>query len=1320
MLELFLAFFLNACINGIIGNRADATAVSIKRKVTNQFQHFQASKIINHDMQKALNRSFQFSLKIICDDCLSRLKHESFQQRGNFELSKQIRWLESKKDSIETELKEIEKSEYKELPSEVLEEIKFLLIQGDPTTDVFPNFKSELIEKAGEIDRAPECYRKCVENNILDLMRDNFAYEIKTNQAVSNIIEGQLLVQTDIKVDMLLSYVQDISRELDYIPDIAQKVASIHSVVQTLPQVLEENFEKIGSELEKGFEKVDIRMKEILNRDSNENFKFFITLDKYLNSPLPRYWPKQKDIENELLYFPDSYLEEIGKKISENGLYMLTGSSGSGKTSLAIAFGLWWRNQINRNAAIFYLDADTKTGGGDWYQEVLTHDYQNEIFIIDNCHLNKENVNYFCSHLEKERPENAFFLLISALKVSKSPWEDEPEDYFYYVGQEAILTLYPESLYKNILKKYSDIYIHTDPLRFVPVEKDFSDTGLDAKLENLCSHNLTVVRSVLEAWKVRGGRLSDVTDEIVLDILSSRYLSRIKKPALVPLCNLGQFEIPIHENFINQEFMKESVKALLKENLIYLVDDELFGSCYKVSFHPQVAALVFRAFIYKNVGSTFKISVDEEIFKSLKSYLSPSPKEHISEGSIPENVSLVYSRLYHIGALDLQRRLLNDVELQNYALKKFATRPLNEVSQYLYSLYEINPDRAKKLLQNFIEQKTIDKLRLEVLELEVPNLFYASLFLTKIDLEISSQLLGKLPIDFFIDRIKFSNLNNIGDLINPSPYSMFAKLGYSLTWQQDIAKILDLNILMEKALEESSNGFLKFLNSFISIDREKAKLFVDKFSPEILGKMFSNKSLPTIQKFLHLIYKLEYDVDYYERITDTFDQKCLINKMEDASLPVVFWTLRSLNQVSPELASNFLKYITPKVLAEKFLKNKGTVYDLNNFLRILDMEFYNEFLRHINNEEIIDIFDRSKLGAIGAFLENNFYTFELPYSIFATQELPNRLEKEKISEISKFVKRVRNIPRKGQQLAVQVLDLLSKKDFTDSVIKSDIEQLSLLLYNSYYVDATCPDKILSALSPSDAVEKSLHHSGIRGIQLLIYNLYMRSPKMAPKMAPKFHPRISQFLQTLDLSERIKEAEIKDLSNFLWGVRVNFGAKLAQKYCRTIDANIQLKQISNSTLLELGDFLWNLVHISDMKELRTLSMPVFKNRLEKGWEDDPCQCIRILGILATVSLKTTTNINLFSFDVESMSDRLILWLEENLNRNSPYRFVLTIKGLQVLDERIATEIIKNVFCKDDNINSYNKIIRGAKANTFDLCSLNILESVDTFVYNQINV
>ncbi|AKB64636.1 hypothetical protein MSMAS_1440 [Methanosarcina mazei S-6] len=164
-------------------------------------------------------------------------------------LSGQLRWLETKKLSLEDELKAVEKAKYGEPTIELLDEIKFLLSQGDPTSEAFQRIITELIERAkiGN-DKAPECYNKSVERNILSQMCNHFACEIERNQALSNTLEKQLLIQLGIKIDAVLASVPSMIQNLNYIPAMAYQIDTMARQVDIMAQAMPQMLENISSE----------------------------------------------------------------------------------------------------------------------------------------------------------------------------------------------------------------------------------------------------------------------------------------------------------------------------------------------------------------------------------------------------------------------------------------------------------------------------------------------------------------------------------------------------------------------------------------------------------------------------------------------------------------------------------------------------------------------------------------------------------------------------------------------------------------------------------------------------------------------------------------------------------------------------------------------------------------------------------------------------------------------------------------------------------------------------------------------------------------
>lgn len=71
----------------------------------------------------------------------------------------------------------------------------------------------------------------------------------------------------------------------------------------------------------------------------------FMTLDDYLDSSNPRYWPKRADLDEGLLYSPEGYISHMRELLLREGSCLLTGGSGAGKTVLSMAFALQWREE---------------------------------------------------------------------------------------------------------------------------------------------------------------------------------------------------------------------------------------------------------------------------------------------------------------------------------------------------------------------------------------------------------------------------------------------------------------------------------------------------------------------------------------------------------------------------------------------------------------------------------------------------------------------------------------------------------------------------------------------------------------------------------------------------------------------------------------------------------------------------------------------------------------------------------------------------------------------------------------------------------------
>jgi hypothetical protein len=695
----------------------------------------------------------------------------------------------------------------------------------------------------------------------------------------------------------------------------------------------------------------------------------FMTLDAYLDSPIRRYWPKRKDVEEGKVFLPKDYISQIETKLLREKRCLLTGRSGSGKTALAIGFSFQWRKNEEKNrkhpeAVIFYLEAspgyNTVERGVEWYQQVRDYDSQNEIFIIDNCNVAPAAVNAFIGQWERKRPEKTLVLLTSRTRSVESPWEEESEDYFDGFEQaEALVGVKPEEIYIGVLKAYSDAYIRLDNKRFVPVEVDLRDPERAAKLERNCAHNLAATRSLLERWYELKGHLSDVTEEAVLTEFERHYLTQNMASALVPLCALAQFHISAHVRFIDQ-LPSESVNTLRQENLLLIERSETrmqrgpsYGRCYRIDFHPQTAAQIFRAYVRQQQGDEYVNCIDSELFSKLKAYLTARREK------LPEVLG-VYLQLYRNNALELQQSLLRDVDLQAYATLQFDARPLNEVIWYLYVLSRADYQSAKQHLQDFLSRTPAKALRRRVLALTGPQFTIATSFLVKVDWAATRMLFGNLPAQWVAERIS-TQITSIWQWISSSSTCFAARLGYSKEWRQQVAEALDLDILADRAQQGTPQNLYWFLRGLNVAAPEQAralvKTFIESFSLADLASKVAEAPLATVTPFLGLLKKLGYDVSLHV-LAKALELEILVNRTQQASLQGLFWFLRELNIIAPEQAKALIETFSPTDLARKM--TGGPLASIEGLLQVLkgcgcDLSFRRRLIEALDIKDLANL-----------------------------------------------------------------------------------------------------------------------------------------------------------------------------------------------------------------------------------------------------------------------------------------------------------------------------------------------------------------------------
>ncbi|OQX26578.1 MAG: hypothetical protein BWK80_09700 [Desulfobacteraceae bacterium IS3] len=192
------------------------------QKINKVYEDFsKKNKFINHDLQRAVKQSFLRAIKAIASECLEKAK-----------LSRtDMKWLEHKQAEVKDALKQLEKTEFPDMPLESLGEIELLFKpSGSMATEQFLQIVEEkLIAEALKDDAAaPESYKEKIRSDLFKQMCNYFAWEIKNTPEVRSIFDSQMLAQIDVRLIELGSTVDE-AKEAVY--EVKQAVKEIKEIL---------------------------------------------------------------------------------------------------------------------------------------------------------------------------------------------------------------------------------------------------------------------------------------------------------------------------------------------------------------------------------------------------------------------------------------------------------------------------------------------------------------------------------------------------------------------------------------------------------------------------------------------------------------------------------------------------------------------------------------------------------------------------------------------------------------------------------------------------------------------------------------------------------------------------------------------------------------------------------------------------------------------------------------------------------------------------------------------------------------------------------
>jgi|GEM_PF-5344055 len=195
--ELFITGLLSSVFSGVIANHADRMTEDTYKKI---FENNVDEKLLNHDLQKAVINAFCNSVINISKNCISS------EELSNEEIS----WLREHIKDFEKVIKQVEKNQFYNFQIDSFRRI-VLLLSEDISSPEAIELENLLISYALEYNQPPKCYVENVKKFVYLNTKTLFAYEIKFNQAISNIFQSQLLTKIDEKIGMIENRISELN-----------------------------------------------------------------------------------------------------------------------------------------------------------------------------------------------------------------------------------------------------------------------------------------------------------------------------------------------------------------------------------------------------------------------------------------------------------------------------------------------------------------------------------------------------------------------------------------------------------------------------------------------------------------------------------------------------------------------------------------------------------------------------------------------------------------------------------------------------------------------------------------------------------------------------------------------------------------------------------------------------------------------------------------------------------------------------------------------------------------------------------------------------
>lgn len=436
--------------------------------------------------------------------------------------------------------------------------------------------------------------------------------------------------------------------------------------------------------------------------------------------------------------------------------------------------------------------------------------------------------------------------------------------------------------------------------------------------------------------------------------------------------------------------------------------------------------------------------------------------------------------------------------------------------------------------------------------------------------------------------------------------------------------------------------------------------------------------------------------------------------------------------IADDIASELMKdNETKKAIFGRIIESM-IVKNVNNLNDVLDdvsnRAFSEEFLEYFSEEDLLEFLDYSKLNQIGTFLGwRGYYSNNVQnvYLRFFKDFLLRKMNEATLDEIRVFIHEISQVKfkkdgtiSKGQKLAKGVIEKFKEVDnLSQKLEDATIDIIRLLIKNINDVNGN-PEFVIDELKPPFNLIKKLEEGSLNDISMLILsvdraNITSNEPKSNSrfiidqikqmdqnKLIQKIEKNTLQYInhfivnikrsdvessnyifeliKQLDLTEKLKESNLRDLGDFAWNISDN--QDLSDRYSRMVGDFDLAEKVGESYLDQVNHFLWGLFQIN-LNIPKTFTDTKIRNALINRTNEengDIGEKLRLIGIFEYANCSLLGDGDKKISKNKIVTTKLKEWFKEYLDPSHPnlFRIALALKGFRAIDEKNALSFVRS--------------------------------------------